>query len=117
MTTPGLRVIPHGLRALAQRCETLAGQVGVSFPTVTASPWQSSSAAATTVNAGASRTGTVFAGRMRTTGAKLMQAADAYEAMDDGGAAALAGVASSVSGGGHSGGDGGAGGPGLPSRR
>jgi hypothetical protein len=114
MTTPGFRVIPHGLRTLAQRCETLAGQAGADLPAVTASAWQSSGAATMTVNTGASRAATVFASRMRATAAKLMLAADGYEAMDDGGAAALAGVASGVSGGGYSSGDGGAGGLGLP---
>lgn len=81
--------MPDGLRTLAQRCEVLAGQVGVYLPTVAASAWQSSGAAATVISAGAGRVGMVLASRLQATAAKLTQAAHDYEAMDDGGAAAL----------------------------
>ncbi|RRR40294.1 hypothetical protein EHH44_20670 [Mycolicibacter terrae] len=113
MTTPGLRVVPEGLRARAQRCDVLAGQVAVTLPTVAAPSWQSSSAAATAVSAGANRVGMVLGSRMHATAAELTAAARDYEAMDDGGAAALAAVGSGAPGGSPSG-DGGAGGLGLP---
>ncbi|NDJ91542.1 hypothetical protein [Mycolicibacter kumamotonensis] len=44
MTTPGLRVVPDGLRALAQRCDALAGQVRASLPTMASPSWQASGA-------------------------------------------------------------------------
>jgi hypothetical protein len=114
VTTPGLRVVPDGLRALAQRCEQLAGQVAVTPPTMTAPSWQSSGAAATAVSAGAGRVGKVLASRMQATAAKLTVAANDFEAMDDGGAAALAAVGLSAPAGGFPNVDGGAGGLGLP---
>lgn len=105
--------MPDGLRALAQRCEALAGQGAVSLPTVTASSWQSSGMATTAVSAGANRVGTVLASRMQATAAKLNTAAHGYQAMDDGGAAALAAVGSNEPAGGYPNSDGGAGGLGL----
>lgn len=102
--------MPDGLRTLAQRCDALAGQVRASLPTMASASWQASgAAAATTVSVGANRVGAVLAGRMRATATKLTEAAHDYEAMDDGGAAALAAVSSGLPGG-YPRGDGGAGG-------
>lgn len=80
---------------------------------MTAPAWQSSGAAATAVSAGANRVGAVLASRMQASATKLTEAARDYEAMDDGGAAALAAVDSGAPGG-YPRGDGGAGGRGLP---
>ena len=113
MTTPGLSVVPDGLRTLAQRCDILAGQVGVPLPAVTAAGWQSSGVAVTAVSAGADRVSAILAGRMQATAAKLGDAARDFQKMDDGGAAALAAVGSRGSGSFPSG-DGGAGGRGQP---
>ena len=114
MTTPGLRVGPDGLRALAQRCEELASEVAVTLPTRTALSWQSSEVAATAVSAGTGRVGKILASRMQATASKLTGAANDFEAMDDGGAAALAAVGSSAPAGGYQNVDGDAGGLGLP---
>lgn len=105
--------MPDGLRTLAQRCDALAGQVRASLPTIASPSWQASGPAATTVSVGANRVGAVLAGRMQATATKLTEAARDYEAMDDGGAAALAAVSSGLPGG-YPRGDGGAGGLGLP---
>ncbi|RAU96332.1 hypothetical protein DQP56_15120 [Mycolicibacter senuensis] len=105
--------MPAGLRTLAQRCDILAGQVGVPLPPVTAAGWQTSGGAARAASAAANWVSGVLAGRMQATAAKLSDAARDYEKMDDGGAAALAAVGSGYPGG-YPGGDGGAGGRGLP---
>ncbi|HEX7322823.1 MAG TPA: hypothetical protein VF299_07795, partial [Mycobacterium sp.] len=66
---------------------------------VTASAWQSSGAATTAANAGATRAAMSLKARMAATGSKVSKAAHNYTAMDDQGAAALAGVGSSLSAG------------------
>lgn len=81
------------------------------MPTTASPTWQSSGAAATAVSAGANRVSAVLANRMQATATKLTEAARDYEAMDDGGAAALAAVSSGLPDG-YPRGDGGAGGRG-----
>ena len=54
MTSPVLRVTPVSLRELAQRCAVLSGQVAQALPAASASAWQASGAAASSVNTGAS---------------------------------------------------------------
>ncbi|MEO6795325.1 MAG: hypothetical protein ABI253_12960 [Mycobacterium sp.] len=92
MTTPALRVTAVGLRELAQRCEILSGQVAPRLSPVTASTWQTSGAAASTVNAGTSKAATALRGRMATGSNKLGTAAHEYVAMDNHAATALAAV-------------------------
>lgn len=112
VTTETLRVIPGGLRALAQRCDGLGEQLQTPLPPVSTPGWQESGAGARTVSGNAGTADAVLAGRMRETATGMQQAARDYESMDDGGAAALAGVGASIGGfpRGFSGGDGGAGG-------
>ncbi len=81
---------------------------------MTAPSWQSSQAAATAVSAGTGRVGTILASRMRATASTLTGAANDFEVMDDGGAAALAAVGLRAPAGGYPNVDGGAGGLGLP---
>ena len=131
VTTETLRVIPDGLRALAQRCEGLGDQLDTPLPPVSTPGWQASGAGASTVSGNADSADAALAGRMRQTAADLQSAAQDYESMDDGGAAALASVGAGVSAAGDGGagamggipftpltprtaGDGGAGGLGMP---
>ncbi|UVO11641.1 type VII secretion target [Mycobacterium sp. SVM_VP21] len=92
MTSPVLRVTPVSLRELAQRCAALSGQVAQALPAASASAWQASGAATSSVNTGASSAGTVSRSRMSANSSKLSIAAREYEAMDHNGAAALAAV-------------------------
>ncbi|MFL0278110.1 hypothetical protein [Mycobacterium sp. SMC-19] len=89
MTSPVLRVTPVSLRDLAQRCTVLSGQLAPALPAATASGWQSSGAATTTVNTSASSAGTASKSRMTASSNKLGIAAREYELMDHDGAAAL----------------------------
>jgi hypothetical protein len=114
MTSPApLKVTPGGLHELAQRCSAVAGAVSPTLPAVSASGWQSTGAAASTVNASMSSTGTACKSRMTANAGKLTAAAGAHHNQDDHGAQRLTAVASQLPSG--SGGDGGAGGlpPGL----
>lgn len=92
MTSSVLRVTPVSLRVLAQRCVTLADGVVPAPPAASASAWQSSGAAASSMNIGTSKTAAALSGRMTASGSKLTTAAQEYEAMDNDGAAALAAV-------------------------
>ncbi|MGV0626916.1 hypothetical protein [Mycolicibacter minnesotensis] len=92
MTSPALQTTPAGLRELAQRCTELASQVAPSLPEVTASAWQATGAATTTVNTGAGKTALSMRGRMTARANKLSSAANQYEAMDHDAAGALAAV-------------------------
>ncbi|MCV7386145.1 hypothetical protein H7K14_20240 [Mycolicibacter longobardus] len=115
MTSPVLQVTPAGLRELAQRCHALAVQVSPTLSPVTASEWQASGAAVSTVNASGAKAAAAIRGRMTASASKLTTAAREYEAMDHDGAAALAAVRPSftplVA---RSSTDGGAGGLGIP---
>ncbi|CQD02131.1 MULTISPECIES: type VII secretion target [Mycobacterium] len=111
MTSPVLRVTPASLREFAQRCEALSGQVAPALPAETISAWQSTGAAASTVNAGMRTVGTACKSRMTANGSKLIKAASAYQNQDDHSAQRLTAVGSHLPAG--SGTDGGAGG--LPS--
>lgn len=92
MTSPLLRVTAVSLRELAQRCEALANGVAPNLPAASASPWQASGAATSTVNAATSTAATAIRGRMTANSNKLGTAAHDYEAMDNDGATALAAV-------------------------
>ncbi|WP_082947023.1 type VII secretion target [Mycolicibacter sinensis] len=92
MTSPGLRVTPASLRELARRCGTLADGIAPPVPAVSASAWQASGAAAGSINAGSSNASAAMRGRMAASSRRLTIAAHEYEAMDNGGAAALAAV-------------------------
>lgn len=92
MTSPVLRVTPAGLRELAQRCGALAAGVAPTLPSVRASVWQASAAAAGTVNADGSKAAVAMRGRMTANAGKLTTAAHEYESTDNDGAAALATV-------------------------
>ncbi|WP_082134157.1 type VII secretion target [Mycolicibacter heraklionensis] len=92
MTSPVLRVTPVSLRDLAQRCAALSGQVAPALPAASASAWQSSGAATSCVNTGASSVGTASRSRMTASSNKLSIAAQQYETMDHNGAATLAAV-------------------------
>ncbi|MEB3034558.1 type VII secretion target [[Mycobacterium] nativiensis] len=92
MTSPVLRVTPVSLRELAQRCAALSGQVAPALPTTTSAAWQSSGAATSSINTGASSVGAASKTRMIATSNKLGTAAGEYESMDHYGAAALAAV-------------------------
>lgn len=93
MTSPVLRVTPASLRELAQRCEALSGQVAPTLPAVSASTWQASGAATSTVSAGTSKAAAALQGRMTASSNKLRTAAHDHEAMDNHGAADLSAVA------------------------
>lgn len=92
MSSPVLQVTPVSLRELAQRCAVLSGQVAPTMPAASASAWQSSGAAASTMKVDTSTAATALSGRMTTSAGKLTKAAQEYEAMDQSGAAALAAV-------------------------
>lgn len=86
---PSLKVTPVGLRAEAQHCTTLAGQVAGSVSSVAASGWQSSGAGANAVGAGAGKAGTVLKSHLTTCAGKLTRAATHYQNQDEHGAATL----------------------------
>ncbi|MGB3333293.1 MAG: type VII secretion target [Mycobacterium sp.] len=92
MTSPALRVTPVSLRELAQRCTVLSGQLAPALPAATASGWQFSGAATSSVNSGASSVGTASKTRMTGTSNKLGTAARGYESMDHNNATTLAAV-------------------------
>ncbi|MEB3033870.1 type VII secretion target [[Mycobacterium] nativiensis] len=92
MTSPALRVTPGDLHELAQRCRALAAGIAPTLPAVSASAWQASGAAASSVNAGGSNAAAAMRGRITANAGKLTTAAHEYEAMDNDGAAALAAV-------------------------
>lgn len=94
MTSPALKVTPEGLRAVAQRCETLAATLAQALPTVALSSWQSTGAATSAVNAEMSSIGTACKSRMASNGSKLTRAASDYQNQDNHGAQQLGAVAS-----------------------
>lgn len=90
---------PNGLRDLAARCDTLAGQLAASPALVTAaSTWQSSTTAVNTVTASTGNLGKKLANNMRATGAKVEAAASQYESTDGQAGAAVGAVGASIPG-------------------
>lgn len=98
MTAPVLRVDPANLRQLAQRCQALSGQIAPALPAVTASAWQATRTATSTVNAVTSTAATAMRGRMTASSGKLTRAAQEYQSMDHEGAVDLAAVPASSAG-------------------
>gem|GEM_PF-4599403 len=99
---------PDGLRALGQRCDTLAGQFASPVAVTVARTWQSSATAVNIVTASIGKAGKKLADHMHATGSKFNGAASHYEAAD-GGAGAAIGVAGATIPGSSAGVDGGAG--------
>jgi hypothetical protein len=78
-----LRVTSEGLRALADRCETLAGELTSTTPPASATTFNQASAAAVgTCDGRIAAAGAALAVWMSTTAGTLTTAASAYERQD-----------------------------------
>ena len=95
MGTPRLQVTVAGLRALATRCEALAGELTTTL-SATGSSWQSSAAAVSATDASAVKTGNVLNTRMRANSTKIAHAATSYELAEGDGTARLSNAGESV---------------------